>query len=49
MQSIINKILAHANTPKNLLPNNYLANHLKSINCTDNLQAILNKLNSTKL
>ena len=46
MQNIINAILAHANTPQSLLANNYLAKHLKSINCVDNLQAILNKLNN---
>ena len=45
MQTIIKQILAHANTPKSLLANNYLANHLTSINCIDNLKQILDELN----
>jgi len=46
MKTIIKQILAHANTPKHLLANNYLAKHLKSINNIENLKQILNKLNS---
>jgi hypothetical protein len=46
MKTIIKQILAHANTPKSLLANNYLEQHLTSINCIDNLRAILNKLNN---
>jgi hypothetical protein len=53
MQNLINQILTHPNlfhtsttiTPQHLL-NNYLRNHLLSINCKHNLQQILNKLNN---
>jgi len=53
MQTIINNILNHPNlfhssttiTPEHL-KNNYLKNHLISINNISNLTQILNKLNS---
>lgn len=53
METIINKILTHKNlfhksttiTPNHLL-NNYLKNHLISINNLQNLKCILNKLNT---
>ena len=53
MQNIINQILSHPNlfhssttiTPEHL-KNNYLRNHLQSINCEQNLTEILNKLNN---
>lgn len=53
MQNIINKILNHSNlfhssttiTPEHL-KNNYLKNHLISINNISNLKQILNQLNS---
>jgi len=53
MQTIINQILSHPNlfhssttiTPEHL-KNNYLRNHLQSINCKQNLTELLNKLNN---
>ena len=53
MQTIINQILSHSNlfhssttiTPEHL-KNNYLRNHLQSINCEQNLTELLNKLNN---
>jgi hypothetical protein len=53
MQNIINQILSHPNlfhssttiTPEHL-KNNYLRNHLQSINCEQNLTELLNKLNN---
>lgn len=55
MQNLINQILNHKNlfhpsttiTPNHLL-NNYLHNHLQSINCEQNLQQLLNQLNNIK-
>jgi len=52
MQNLINKILNHKNlfhrstaiTPEHL-KNNYLKNHLISINNTSNLNQIINNLN----
>ncbi len=53
MQNLITQILNHKNLLHNSttittehLKNNYLKNHLQSINCEQNLKQILNKLNS---
>ena len=44
IQTIINAIIAHPNTDQQLLPNNYLRNHLEAINNLDNLVDIFCKL-----
>ncbi len=55
MQKLINQILNHTNLfhssttiTSEHLKNNYLRNHLQSINCEQNLKQILNKLNNIK-
>jgi len=55
MQNLINNILNHSNlfhssttiTPEHL-KNNYLRNHLQSINCEQNLLELLHMLNNIK-
>jgi hypothetical protein len=48
MKNLINQILNHPNQNQELLPNNYLKNHLIAINNKQNLIEILSELDLNK-